>query len=560
MKSVWLSPAATGMLLGVGALATVFAGPAPHVAWMAGLVAMGLPIVFRTARTVLAGRFATDIVASLAIVGAVLLDQPLAGLVIVLMQTSGEALERHAKGRASKALRALDEAAPRMTRAAESQYERVVDLVCADQATKAPIQRLADRYAAWFTPATLIVCALVVWLTHDWSRALAVLVVATPCSLLLAAPVAIVGGINRAARSHIVVRHGGALERIGAAEVAVFDKTGTITAGTPRLAAVHVAKGFTREQVLRLAAAVERGSSHLLARALVSLADAQGLDESVAATFVEEPGLGVRGMVDGHDVRVGARAFVVPFARDGLLTAARLEEPGAAQRAYAAIDGRLAAVFEYADELRPEMTDVLAALRRRGVRRFVLLSGDHAPIARAMAARAGIAEAYGDLSPADKARFIERLQAESRSVMMVGDGMNDAAALATADVGVALVTHGRGGGITTEAADVIVLVDSLSRVTEAVDIGSRTLRIARQSIIAGLALSGIALTVAAFGGLMPVTGAAIRGLIDVAVIVNVLRTARAPLFARRSIGRKPPARIRTSPVFTALRQEPALHT
>ena len=225
-------------------------------------------------------------------------------------------------------------------------------------------------------------------------------------------------------------------------------------------------------------------------------------------------------------MRVGARAFVLPWCDGGVIDAAALERNGATLRAYVAVDRRLAAVVEYADEIRADLPRVLATLRGFGIERMVLLSGDHAPIAREVAERAGIPETYGDLLPAEKATFIERLRAENGAVMMVGDGTNDAPALTAADVGVALAGHG--GGVTTEAADVIILIDSLDRVGEAVAISRRTMTIARQSIRVGLGLSGLAMVVAAFGVIPPVIGAALQEVIDVAVILNALRSSRAP--------------------------------
>jgi heavy metal translocating P-type ATPase len=594
-------------LIGVGIALRYLVSPSlAEEVWMIGLIVTGAPVVWGTLRAAGRGRFATDVVATLSIVGAVALGQPFAGLVIVLMQTGGEALERYAEGRASAAVRALEAAAPRIAhrivdsviddvpvglvqvgdellvrpgdlvpcdgvvidgeseldtssltgeaapvaaragtaimsgthngfgalrmrttaRAAESQYERIVNLVRTAQASKAPLQRLADRYAVWFTPVTLLVCGLALWATHDWTRALAILVVATPCPLILATPVAIIGGINRAAKRHIIVRNGGALERLGTAHVAVFDKTGTLTIGKPRLQAVRSAHGFEKDDVLRLAAAVEEHSSHLLGRVIVEGAREAGLSIPPASESLEAPGQGVAAEVDGHTVRVGARAFVLPFCEHGVLDAAALEQSDSTLRAYVEIDGRLAAVIEYADEIRRELPDVLASLRAAGVSRIVLLSGDHAPIARALAQRVGIEETYGDLLPADKAGFIERLRAEGGTVLMVGDGINDAPALTAADVGIALAAHG--GGITAEAADVIILVDSLDRVPEVIAIGARTIRIARQSIWFGLGLSGLAMLVAAFGGLPPAVGAALQEVIDVAVIVNALRSSAAP--------------------------------
>jgi heavy metal translocating P-type ATPase len=569
--------------------------------WMIGLIATGAPVVWGTLRAAGRGRFATDVVATLSIVGAVALGQPFAGLVIVLMQTGGEALERFAGGRASAAVRALEAAAPRIAHrivdghvddvpvsliqvgdeldtssltgeaapvaaragttimsgtlngfgalrmrttalAAESQYERIVHLVRTAQASKAPLQRLADRYAIWFTPVTLAACGLAAWVTHDWTRALAILVVATPCPLILATPVAIIGGINRAAKRHIIIRNGGALERLGSAHVAVFDKTGTLTIGKPRLHAIRAAPGFDEHDVLRWSAAVEEGSSHLLGRVIVDGARAAGMAIPGATESLEAPGQGVAANVEGHAVRVGARAFVLPHCESGVLDAAALEQSDATLRAYVEVDGRLAAVIEYADEVRHELPNVLASLRTQGIGRIVLLSGDHAPIARALAQRIGIEETYGDLLPGDKAGFIERLRAEGGTVLMIGDGINDAPALTAADVGIALAAHG--GGITAEAADVIVLVDSLAPVPEVISIGARTIRIARQSIWVGLGLSGIAMLVAAFGGLPPALGAALQEVIDVAVIVNALRSSMEP---RGSDRPRPAARSQDFP-------------
>ena len=590
--------------------------------WMVGLIATGAPVIWGTLRAAGRGRFATDVVATLSIIGAVALGQPFAGLVIVLMQTGGEALERFAEGRASAAVRALEAAAPRIAHrivgghvddvpvslvevgdelvvrpgdlvpcdgivtegeseldtssltgeaapiaaragttimsgtlngfgalrirttalAAESQYERIVHLVRTAQASKAPLQRLADRYAIWFTPVTLVVCGLAAWMTHDWTRALAILVVATPCPLILAAPVAIIGGINRAAKRHIVIRNGGALERLGTAHVAVFDKTGTLTIGKPRLRAIRAAPGFDEGDVLRWSAAVEEGSSHLLGRVIVEGARAAGMAIPRATKSLEAPGQGVAANVEGHSVRVGARAFVLPHCESGVLEAAALEQSDATLRAYVEVDGRLAAVIEYADEVRHELPHVLASLRTQGIGRIVLLSGDHAPIARALAQRIGIEETYGDLLPGDKAGFIERLRAEGGTVLMIGDGINDAPALTAADVGIALAAHG--GGITAEAADVIVLVDSLAPVPEVISIGARTVRIARQSIWVGLGLSGIAMLVAAFGGLPPAIGAVLQEVIDVAVIVNALRSSMEP---RGSDRPRPAARSQDFP-------------
>ena len=590
--------------LGFGARALFPDTAYDHVLWYAGLALTGTSVVWSTLRGALRGHFAADVVATLAIVAAALLGEPLVGLVIVLMQTGGEALERYAEGRASDAVRALEAAAPRIAHrlsgndvadvhaedvtvgdlllirpgelvpcdavviegsshvdasmltgeplpvsaardtrllsgsanldgaltvralatARESQYARIVALVRSAQASKAPLQRVADRYAVWFTPLTLVVCGVTYAATTDWLRVLAVLAVATPCPLILATPVAIIGGLNRAARRQIIMRHGTALERLGTATVAVFDKTGTITIGQPRVRCVMTAPGFASGEVLRLAGAVERFSGHLLARTLVEAAEAAGLTLPPARDVIEVPGRGVAGTVDGHHVVVGARAFVLEQARGGAPILSTLEPTSAALRAYVAVDHVIVGAVEYADALRPGLSDVFRDLHALGVRRIVLLSGDHGENARAVAASAGIVEVQGDLLPEGKVAAVRALIQQGESVLMVGDGTNDAPALSAATVGVALAGHG--GGITAEAADVVVLIDDLSRVPEAMRVSRRTMHIARQCIAVGLGLSALAMMAAAMGMVTPTNGALLQEAIDLAVILNALRASR----------------------------------
>lgn len=570
---------------------------------MAGLLLTGAPVVWATLRHAVAGHFATDVVATLAIVFAVALGQPFAGLVIVLMQTGGELLERYAGRRASDAVRALEEAAPRTAHrvtaagvedvpvdriavgdtlllrpgelvpadavitagqshvdtatltgepvpvsaypgvalmsgsvnlegsltlratalASDSRYATIVELVRTAQASKAPLQRLADRYAVWFTPFTLLVCAASWLLTGDLTRVLAVLVVATPCPLILATPVAIVGGINRAARRQIIVRSGAALEQLSRVTVAAFDKTGTITMGLPEVSRLVVAPGCDAERVLRLVAAVEQGSSHLLARTLLQWATARGTPVPAVAHVTESPGQGVEGEVDGQWVAVGARRFVIARFPEAEAGFAALEADGAGLRAYAAIDGAAAATIEYADRLRPGIDRVLRDFAELGITRTILLTGDRAANAESVAREVGIAEVRAELLPDEKEAIVRELVAGGAHTLMVGDGTNDAPALSSASVGIALAGHG--GGITAEAADVVILVDDLSRVVDALRISRRTVRIARESIGVGLGLSVVAMGFAAFGLITPVAGALLQEGIDVAVILNALRAS-----------------------------------
>ncbi len=571
---------------------------------LVALIVTGLPIVWRTVRSALHGHFATDVVATLAILTAIVLRQPIAGLVIVLMQSGGEMLERYAARRASRALDELEDARPQRARlvddgaireipadevrvgdtlvvlpgelipadsvvtvgeswvdasrltgestpvavrpgsalmsgsilgdqpltvrataaAEESHYARIVQLVRSAQESKAPLQRLADRYAVWFTPFTLAVCAATLVATGDWSRVLAVLVVATPCPLILATPVAMVGGISHAARHGIILRHGGALEALSRVTVAVFDKTGTLTVGLPEVRRVVALPGWDADEVVMLAAGVEQGSGHLLARSIVAEARRRdGRHPLPQALAVHEaPGRGVNGVVEGRSVAVGERAYVRECGADDEKLGAL--ETGIALRSYVAVDGQVAGAVEFADAIRPGVTATFERLKRAGVARTMLLSGDHQPYVRAVADAVGITEAKGGLLPEDKVAVVAQLAHAGEHVLMVGDGVNDAPALSRADVGVALAAHGR--GIASESADVILLDDDVTDVAEAVEIGRRTMRIARQSILVGLGLSSIAMAFAAAGAIPPVVGAALQEGIDVAVILNALRTSR----------------------------------
>jgi heavy metal translocating P-type ATPase len=599
-------PLAAAAFLTLGLLISIPESPPipPRSVWTAGLWLLGLPLLYRTLRGMLRGRFAADLVAGLAVITAMVLGHPFAGLVIVLMQTGGEALEHFAERRASAAVRALEADAPRQAhrvegervvdvpadavavadrilvrpgemvpcdgvvesgtsqvdvarltgepipvRAAkgdtlrsgslviegalvlrvsalsrESLYARIVELVRTAQASKAPLQRLADRYAVWFTPITVAVAAVAYAVSGDPDRVLAVLVVATPCPLILATPVAIIGGINRAARRQIIVRHGGALEALATVDTAVFDKTGTLTVGRPEVSEVLAVPPFEEDEVLRLAGTVEQGSGHLLARTLVAAAQHRGLVLTEPDEVIEASGRGVSGRVGNQRVVVGALTLIEELAPGAAPGLHALHGVGAALRAYVAVDGRPAGSVTYADRLRPDAAEVVTRLRSLGLTRIALLSGDHAENVAAVARSVGIEEVAADLLPEDKVNQVLRLTQARHRVLMVGDGTNDAPALSSSAVGLALGAHG--GGIVAEAADVVLLVDDLARVPEAVAIGHRTMRIARQSIGVGLGLSGLAMLVAAAGYIPPTAGALLQEAIDVAVILNALRAAR----------------------------------
>jgi heavy metal translocating P-type ATPase len=407
--------------------------------------------------------------------------------------------------------------------ARESQYARIVQLVREASATKSPLLRMADRYAIWFTPLTLIVCAAAWLISHDSVRVLAVLVVATPCPLILAAPVAMVGGINQAARHNVVVRHGEALERLGSVTTAVFDKTGTLTVGHPLVSLVTPFGSFDGNTVLRLAASVELGSGHPLARPVVAAAEQANLPLERPQEVVEQAGQGVSGLVEGRRVAIGALSYLKREHPGLAANRVTLRPDQDGLRAWVTVDGELAGAIDYADQLRPDLQAMFARLATLGIERTMLLTGDHLAHADRVARQLGIAEIRADLLPGDKLAVVETLERQGQRVVMLGDGTNDAPALRRATVGVALAAHG--GGISAEAADAVILADDPTRLADAIQISRRTLGIARQSVWAGLGLTSVAMVAAAFGHIPPTLGALLQEVIDVAVILNALRAS-----------------------------------
>ncbi len=409
--------------------------------------------------------------------------------------------------------------------AERSTYAAIVRLVETARASKAPLVRLADRWALVFLPATLATAGLAWLLSGDPVRALAVLVVATPCPLILAAPVAIVAGISAAARRGVLFKTGGALETLARATTLVFDKTGTLTTGRARLVGVERCGTLTAEEVLAFAAALDQASAHPLAEAIVTAARERGLALPLPEAVREAPGEGIEGRLAGRRVRLGRLAHVDGsglFDSWAERTVRRAERDGAAP-VFVSVDGTLAGGLLLADEIRPEAPRALRALRTAGIRRTVMLSGDRAEVAEAIGTALGFDDVLADRSPADKVDAVRAERAEG-VVVMVGDGVNDAPALAAAEVGVAM---GARGTAAAEAADVVLLVDRLDRLVDALLIARRARAIALQSVLAGMALSGLGMLAAALGQLPPLAGALLQEGIDVAVILNALRAVRA---------------------------------
>jgi heavy metal translocating P-type ATPase len=418
--------------------------------------------------------------------------------------------------------------------AGESTYAGIVRLVTAAQTAKSPFIRLADRYAILLLPVSLIIAGAAWVLSGDPIRGLAVLVAATPCPLILAAPVAFIAGVSQAARNGILIKGGGALEALARIRTVMFDKTGTLTVGGARLIAVEVAPGESAEEVLRLAGSLEQASHHVVAAAIVDAALARGLFLEVPENVRETMGSGLEGLVGARRVCAGSHQLV-HGAREPEHWAVRVLRRASWRSAlsvFVSVDGRTIGAILLGDELRRETPRAVQKLRGAGVSRMVMVTGDRADAAETIGAALDLDAVLAERVPADKVDAVAT-ERRLRPTMMVGDGINDAPALAAADVGVAMGS--RGASASSEAADVVVLVDRLDRVADAVVISKRARIIAVQSVVVGLALSGVTMGFAASGWLSPVAGALIQEGIDVAVILNALRA----LVAGRRGGRTP---------------------
>ncbi|MBR0671424.1 heavy metal translocating P-type ATPase [Neoroseomonas soli] len=407
----------------------------------------------------------------------------------------------------------------------DSTYAAILRLTQEAAVARAPLARLADQWAVGFVAFTAVLAGGAWAVTGDPLRALAVLVVATPCPLILAAPVALVAGIGRAARRGIVVKGGGALERLARIRTVLFDKTGTLTPGHPRLAAVDADPALGREEALRLAGALAQGSTHPVSAALVRAATARGVALPVPETVAEVPGGGVTGMVEGKTLMLGAEGFLHAAGIDpqsGFSIAAQVSA-AAGSVAWLAVDGVPSAAFVMADGLRQEAPRTVRRLRALGVRRVVLVTGDRAAAAAPLGRALRLNEVFSHQTPADKIAVV-RAEAAAAPTAMVGDGVNDAPALAAADVGIAMGAAGTAAA--AEAGDVVLLVDRVDRVAEAIAIARRSRRVALQAIALGMGMSGVAMIVAALGGLTPLAGALVQEAIDVFAILYALSALR----------------------------------
>ena len=409
--------------------------------------------------------------------------------------------------------------------ASESAYAAIIRLVTEAESQRAPFVRMADRYAIVFLPVTALAAGIAWAVSGDVVRALAVFVVATPCPLILAAPIAFLSGISRAARLGVVVKGGAVVERLGEARTVVLDKTGTVTLGTPRVERVLSLDDLDEDEALRLGASLDQLSPHPFAAALVRDARVRDLALVYPSEASERPGHGIEGVVDGRRVAVGSATLLRELGYDGFQHAGAEPAPGRSEIAIG-VDGHLAAMLELSDPPREGALGLVERLHAAGVVHVALLTGDRADIAERLGAQLGIDEIYAERTPEQKLEVVAAIRArpELAPLVMVGDGINDAPALALADVGIAMGSTGATAA--SETADALIVVERIDRIADAIEIGRRSLFIARQSVLGGIGLSLVAMVFAGLGLIAPVGGALLQEVVDVAVILNALRALK----------------------------------
>lgn len=614
LQNVLFGSAVVGLAAG-GLLYLLGSRAAAEWTWAAATAIVLVPTIVFSARGLLRREAGVDVIAVLAMAGALALKELLAGAIIAVMLTGGGALERYAVTRARRELRALLERAPRTAHrredtkivevdisavepgdvlfvkpgevvpadgiltsatavldeaaltgesrpvqmdeggrvrsggtnaggpfefrvsasAAESTFAGIIRLVRAAEESKAPFVRLADRYALGFLLVTLALATTAWIVAGDPIRALAVLVVATPCPLILAAPAAIIAGVSRSAKHGVIVKGGGPLETLARATVLLLDKTGTVTAARPQVVAVETFETHSSDEIIRLAASLEQASVHPYAPAIAREARNRHIDLSFPSEVQEEMGTGIKGWVDGRQVAVGQRSYVAAGVQKSPLLRSiesRVAVEGSAA-VYVSIDGILAGAILLQDPVRPEAPRALRSLRVEGFRHIHLVTGDHPDVAELVGDALGVDRVFAERTPEEKVSVVRQLRSEGVTAM-VGDGINDAPALALADVGVAM--GARGATAASEAADVVLTADRLEGLLLATRIAKRTRRIALESVLVGMGLSLVAMIFAAAGYIAPVAGAVLQEGIDVLVILNALRA----LGGGRLASRQPP--------------------
>ncbi len=543
------------------------------------------------------GTYGVDILAAVAIIATIAVGEYWATIIIVIMMTSGEALEKYAAQRAKAELTSLLERAPKITHlktdtttrdipigdvkigdllvikpgeiipvdaiisegsssidqssltgeslpvdktvgdelmsgsvngdsaltikalrtAHDSQYAQIVELVKAAGDSRAPFVRMADRYAVPFTIISFAIAGFAWWSSGEALRFAEVLVVATPCPLLLGAPIALISGMSRSARHGIIVKSGAVLEQLSRIKAAAFDKTGTLTQGSLSIDAIHPHGRISEKELLQLAASAEKSSAHIMAAAVVTAAEARGLSLLSASHVSELTARGVIAHIKGDTILVGKASF---------LTGEGVHMPDAAEHdataIYVARNRTYLGSITLADTVRDNSHSTITRLKKLGVLHTLMLTGDNAATAEKIARIIGITDVRAELLPADKVKSVASFA--HRPIMMVGDGVNDAPVLAASDVGIAM--GARGATAASESADVVILLDDISKSAEAIAIAQRTIHIAWQSIMIGIAISIILMLIAATGLIPAIIGAILQEVVDVVVIINALRAHR----------------------------------
>ncbi len=566
------------------------------------LVVGGTPLVFELLMKALRKEFGSDLLAGISIVTSVLLDEYLAGSIVVLMLSGGEALEEYAVQNASSVLKALAKRMPSVAHvkvdgklkdvplddvqvgdhvtifphetspvdgvvvdghgvmdesyltgepymmskapgssvfsgaingesaitieatkpAQDSRYAKIMQVMLDTEQRKPRMRRLGDQLGAYYTPIA-VALAIVAWfISGDPTRFLAVLVVATPCPLLIGIPVAIIGSISLSAKRGIVIKDPAALETIETCKTIIFDKTGTLTYGSPTVTQIIPATGFEQDAILGKAGSLERYSKHPLANAIVNRASSEGLSCSEPSEVSEKPGQGLSGLIEGKEVLITGRNAIVKIDPD---SAAQLPEVAAGLECVVAIDGKYAGTIQFRDEPRKDGKLFIQHLgKKHGYEKVMLVSGDRTSEVEYLAERVGISEVRAEQTPEQKVEIV-REESDRARTCFVGDGINDAPALSLATVGIAF---GQASDITTEAAGVVIMDSALERVDEFFHIARHMRRIALQSAVGGMLLSIVGMILAAMGYLPPVAGAITQEVIDVFAVANALRAAFVP--------------------------------
>ena len=575
-----------------------------QLVWLFVVVVGGIPIVLDTIKGMLHRKFAADIIAMLAILVSIITNNPFPGVIIVLMQSGGKALEDYAFFHAQDSLEELSKRSPQFAirkmdgiqdkidvrevkpgdllvvrtgdlipvdgitkkdlieidestvtgepftkikrineivlsgtvnvgdpfemeaqkTSGESQYAKIVQIVRKAQQEKAPLQRLADKYAVWFTPIVIGVSLFGWLLTQNITTILAVLVVATPCPLIFATPTAIISGINRAAKNNIVIKTGTAIEQLGKAKAILFDKTGTITFGTPKLESLKPIGAIDYDTLLLYLASVEQMSSHPAAKSVLILAEGKFDRLPTPKNFHETPGSGVEGDIDGQHIVVGSENVFAKMnikLKEDIENAKTQIDSHGKMLAYVTINGNLSGILIFSDLIRPGVESMIHRLNDFGIRQTIMLTGDNLENANNIAQKSKIHTVHANLVPEQKVAIVKKTKEQYGNVIMVGDGINDAPALATATTGIAM---GYGGtAISAETSDIVLLVDDVTKVTTAIEISQHTIKIAKQGIIFGLGASFVLMGIASLGYIAPAHGALFQEVLDVTVILNALR-------------------------------------